>query len=128
MLCGHTHNGQIVPFNRLVKRYFPRIAGRYEAGATVLYVSPGTGTWGPMMRLGSSNEITVFELSPAPAGTRIMIRSGGRHFVGVHFQVQGLSAGGRGVFDGMGGGNRDGHSPPEPPAPLAGPPARQPPG
>ena len=74
-----------------------------------------------------SNEITVFELSPAPAGTRIMIRSGGRHFVGVHFQVQGLSAWGRGVFDWMGGGNRDGHSPPEPPAPLAGPPARQPP-
>ena len=71
MLCGHTHNGQIVPFNRLVKRYFPRIAGRYEAGATVLYVSPGTGTWGPTMRLGSSNEITVFELSPAPAGARL---------------------------------------------------------
>ena len=70
MLCGHTHNGQIVPFNRLVKRYFPRIAGRYEAGATVLYVSPGTGTWGPTMRLGSSNEITVFELSPVPAGAR----------------------------------------------------------
>ena len=70
MLCGHTHNGQIVPFHWLVKRYFPRIAGRYEAGATVLYVSPGTGTWGPTMRLGSSNEITVFELSPVPAGAR----------------------------------------------------------
>ena len=65
MLCGHTHNGQIVPFDRIVKCYFPRIAGRYDAGATVLYVSPGTGTWGPTMRLGSSNEITVFELSPA---------------------------------------------------------------
>ena len=71
MLCGHTHNGQIVPFHWLVKRYFPRIAGRYEAGATVLYVSPGTGTWGPTMRLGSSNEITVFDLSPAPAGARL---------------------------------------------------------
>ncbi len=70
MLCGHTHNGQIVPFHWLVKRYFPRIAGRYEAGATVLYVSSGTGTWGPTMRLGSSNEITVFELSPVPAGAR----------------------------------------------------------
>ena len=67
MLCGHTHNGQIVPFDRIVKRYFPRIAGRYDADATVLYVSPGTGTWGPTMRLGSSNEITVFELSPAQA-------------------------------------------------------------
>ena len=66
MLCGHTHNGQIVPFDRIVKRYFPRIAGRFDIEGMVLYVSPGTGTWGPMMRLGSSNEITVFELSPVP--------------------------------------------------------------
>ena len=67
MLCGHTHNGQIVPFNWIVKRQFPRIAGRFDVGGMVLYVSPGTGTWGPTMRLGSSNEITVFELSPAPS-------------------------------------------------------------
>ena len=67
MLCGHTHNGQIVPFNWIVKRQFPRIVGRYDIGGMVLYVSPGTGTWGPTMRLGSSNEITVFELGPAPA-------------------------------------------------------------
>ena len=67
MLCGHTHNGQIVPFNWIVKRWFPRIVGRYDVGGMVLYVSPGTGTWGPTMRLGSSNEITVFELTPAPA-------------------------------------------------------------
>ena len=66
MLCGHTHNGQIVPFDRIVKRYFPRIAGRYDVGGMMLHVSPGTGTWGPTMRLGSSNEITVFELAPAP--------------------------------------------------------------
>ena len=65
MLCGHTHNGQIVPFDWLVKRYFPRIAGRFDVDGMVLYVSPGTGTWGPTMRLGSSNEITVFDLSPA---------------------------------------------------------------
>ena len=67
MLCGHTHNGQIVPFNWYVKRQFPRIVGRYDVGGMMLYVSPGTGTWGPTMRLGSSNEITVFELAPAPA-------------------------------------------------------------
>ena len=69
MLCGHTHNGQIVPFDRIVKRHFPRIAGRFDVEGMVLYVSPGTGTWGPTMRLGSSNEITVFELSPPPHGT-----------------------------------------------------------
>ena len=68
MLCGHTHNGQIVPFNWLVRRFFPYMSGRYDVGGTVLYVSPGTGTWGPTMRLGSSSEITVFEL--APAGVR----------------------------------------------------------
>ena len=68
MLCGHTHNGQIVPFDRIVKRHFPRIAGHFDVEGMVLYVSPGTGTWGPTMRLGSTNEITVFELSPARAG------------------------------------------------------------
>ena len=64
MLCGHTHNGQIVPFDRIVKRFFPRIAGCFDIEGMMLYVSPGTGTWGPTMRLGSSNEITVFELCP----------------------------------------------------------------
>ena len=70
MLCGHTHNGQMVPFNWAVKRFFPHIAGRYERGGMVLYVSPGTGTWGPTLRLGSVNEITLFELLPSPARAR----------------------------------------------------------
>jgi uncharacterized protein len=66
MLCGHTHNGQIVPFNFAVKRVFPRIAGLYEHAGAKLYVSPGTGTWGPPLRLGSVNEITLLKLGPAP--------------------------------------------------------------
>ncbi len=65
MLSGHTHNGQIVPFNLAVKRVFPRIQGLYQKGGTRLYVSTGTGTWGPIMRLGTRSEITLFELSPA---------------------------------------------------------------
>lgn len=64
MLCGHTHNGQIAPFNALVRTRFPRIAGRYEHEQATLYVSPGTGTWGPPFRLGSTNEITVINLAP----------------------------------------------------------------
>ena len=63
MLCGHTHNGQIVPFNWLVRRFFSYIQGRYDMGSTTLYVSPGTGTWGPIMRLGSRNEITVLDIN-----------------------------------------------------------------
>jgi predicted MPP superfamily phosphohydrolase len=66
MLSGHTHNGQIFPFNWLVRAQFSRIHGLYPAssGAGQHYVSPGTGTWGPVMRLGSHNEITVFDLGP----------------------------------------------------------------
>ena len=65
MLSGHTHNGQIFPFNLLVKRQFRRINGLYSEGGVHLYVSPGTGTWGPLMRLGSLNEITCIDVRPA---------------------------------------------------------------
>ena len=63
MLCGHTHNGQIVPFNYVVRRVFERICGRYEIDGLVLYVSPGTGTWGPVLRLGSRSEIGMIHLT-----------------------------------------------------------------
>jgi predicted MPP superfamily phosphohydrolase len=62
MLCGHTHNGQIVPFNHVVRRVFPRICGLYQVGPMQLYVSPGTGTWGPIMRLGSRCEVSMIHL------------------------------------------------------------------
>ncbi len=57
MLCGHTHNGQLVPFNFIVKKFFPRIQGLFCIGNTTLYVSPGVGTWGPVLRIGSRSEI-----------------------------------------------------------------------
>ncbi|ETX07661.1 MAG: hypothetical protein ETSY2_09950 [Candidatus Entotheonella gemina] len=63
MLTGHTHAGQIMPFNLVVKRVFVHLRGLVTHGPTTLYVSPGTGTWGPVMRLGSRSEITCFELS-----------------------------------------------------------------
>ncbi|MFH1064541.1 MAG: metallophosphoesterase [Candidatus Woesearchaeota archaeon] len=64
-LAGHTHNGQIFPFNFLVRIEFKHIMGLYKLDGTRLYVSPGTGTWGPPMRLGSRNEITKFRLVPS---------------------------------------------------------------
>jgi len=63
MLCGHTHNGQIMPFNLLVRRFFPRICGLYTIEQLHLYVSSGTGTWGPILRLGSRSEIGMIRLS-----------------------------------------------------------------
>jgi predicted MPP superfamily phosphohydrolase len=62
MLSGHTHNGQIYPFNLLVRIFFKYVNGLYEEEGKHLHVSPGTGTWGPPMRLGSRNQITVLEL------------------------------------------------------------------
>ncbi len=62
-LSGHTHFGQIVPFNFLVKRVYPYIKGLYSLEYGYIYVSPGTGTWGPHLRLGSKNEITLLELN-----------------------------------------------------------------
>lgn len=66
MLSGHTHNGQIWPFNYIVKMVFPRIHGEYDVNGMPLIVCAGTGTWGPRMRLWSRSEIVNIVLrSPA---------------------------------------------------------------
>lgn len=67
MISGHTHNGQIVPFNLVVGRVFEQVVGLFREGQTQLYVSPGTGTWGPIMRLGSRGEVTLFDVQPVAA-------------------------------------------------------------
>ena len=57
-LSGHTHGGQIWPFAWFVRLATPYVAGRYRAGRAQLYVSRGTGFWGPPLRLFSPAEIT----------------------------------------------------------------------
>lgn len=57
MLCGHTHGGQIWPFDYLVRRHYPFLEGRYEVNGMTVIVSRGTGTWGPRMRLWAPGEI-----------------------------------------------------------------------
>ncbi|AXX93687.1 metallophosphoesterase [Malaciobacter molluscorum LMG 25693] len=65
ILSGHTHGGQIVPFNLLVKLQQPYIKGLHQHNKnTQIYVNKGTGFWGPPMRLGSSAEITYINLLP----------------------------------------------------------------
>lgn len=61
-LSGHTHGGQIFPFNFLVRLQQPYVAGLHDHGGTKLYVSCGTGYWGPPMRLAVPAEITEIEL------------------------------------------------------------------
>lgn len=64
-LSGHTHDGQMFPFRWLVRLSFRHIAGLYRHGDSLLYVSRGTGTWGPPLRFLAPPEVTVFELVPA---------------------------------------------------------------
>jgi len=62
-LSGHTHGGQFFPFNLLIRWFQPVVRGLHRVGAkTQLYVSRGTGYWGPPSRLGVGGEITVIEL------------------------------------------------------------------
>jgi predicted MPP superfamily phosphohydrolase len=63
MLSGHTHNGQIFPFNLIVKLKFKYIYGLYKMANSNLYVSSGAGCWGPKIRIGTSNEIINFKLT-----------------------------------------------------------------
>jgi hypothetical protein len=61
-LSGHTHGGQIWPFGWLVRLVVRFVAGLYERNGSRLYVSRGTGFWGPPMRLFAPAEITEIAL------------------------------------------------------------------
>src|SRR5216684_2073761 len=64
-LSGHTHGGQIWPFSWLVALAQPYLAGLHKRGESQLYVSRGTGFWGPPMRVFAPAEITLLKLHPA---------------------------------------------------------------
>jgi predicted MPP superfamily phosphohydrolase len=66
-LSGHTHGGQIWPFVYLVRLAVPYVAGLYRVGKSQVYVSRGSGFWGPPMRLGAPAEISEIVLrAPRP--------------------------------------------------------------
>jgi predicted MPP superfamily phosphohydrolase len=62
-LSGHTHGGQIFPFNLVVQHFYPKQNGLYQLDkGSRLYVSRGTGTWGPPMRFLSPPAVTLIEI------------------------------------------------------------------
>ncbi len=67
-LSGHTHGGQIIGMDQLVKRANGGfVSGRYEVDGMTLYVSNGAGLWaGFPARIGVPSEITLFTLRRAP--------------------------------------------------------------
>jgi predicted MPP superfamily phosphohydrolase len=61
-LSGHTHGGQFLPWNFFVRFQQPFTAGLYRLGRMWVYVSRGTGYWGPPKRFGAPSEITELKL------------------------------------------------------------------
>src|SRR5687767_14876239 len=64
-LSSHTHGGQIFPWTFLVRLQQPFTAGLHRLGRLWVYISRGTGYWGPPTRLGAPSEITYLRLVPA---------------------------------------------------------------
>ncbi len=62
-LSGHTHNGQLWPFNYIVEKVYESAWGYRVIGNTHYYVSCGVGGWGPPIRTGSRPEIINFKLN-----------------------------------------------------------------
>lgn len=61
-LSGHTHCGQIFPYNLLTYRIFGKFThGLHSFGTMQVYTSSGAGTWGPPMRVGTEPEIVTLE-------------------------------------------------------------------
>jgi len=64
MLSGHTHGGQLFPFQALVQLQQGYVKGLHQHNDELqIYINKGTGFWGPPMRLGASAEITEITLS-----------------------------------------------------------------
>lgn len=62
VISGHTHGGQYFPYHFLAAMAQPYISGLHDHGDTKIYVSRGTGYWGPQIRIGAPSEITVHRL------------------------------------------------------------------
>ena len=65
VISGHTHGGQYFPYHFLVALDQPYLSGLHQYGNTRIYVSKGTGYWGPQLRIGARSEITVHRLISA---------------------------------------------------------------
>ncbi|MCV2491214.1 metallophosphoesterase [Geodermatophilus sp. YIM 151500] len=61
-LSGHTHGGQLWPFDYAIRLDQPAVSGLSRVGDTQLYVTSGAGYWGPAMRIGARPEVAVVEL------------------------------------------------------------------
>jgi predicted MPP superfamily phosphohydrolase len=64
-LSGHTHGGQMVPFNLVVALAQPVVSGLATIDGTPVYVTTGAGFWGPPVRVGVPPQVSLVELRSA---------------------------------------------------------------
>jgi len=57
MLSGHTHKGQLWPFNFITAAVYPNDYGLVQKGNSFYYTSSGYGTWGPPVRTANRPEM-----------------------------------------------------------------------
>jgi uncharacterized protein len=62
-LSGHTHHGQLWPFNHITNMVYEQSWGYLRKGATQFYVSSGVGSWGPPVRIANRPEIVEITLT-----------------------------------------------------------------
>lgn len=62
-VSGHTHGGQFWPFTMFGRLFVKYRLGLYEKDGKHLFVTSGTGTWGPPLRLGTSSEMAVIDIA-----------------------------------------------------------------
>jgi predicted MPP superfamily phosphohydrolase len=67
-LSGHTHRGQIFPFNFIIASMYEKSYGLYKKGATNYYISSGAGVWGSPVRTVGRPEIVIINLDNVPKG------------------------------------------------------------
>lgn len=66
-ISGHTHGGQLYPFDYIVGIEQPVISGLAEVQGVPIYVTSGAGFWGPPVRVGAPPEVTLLELRSPPS-------------------------------------------------------------
>jgi predicted MPP superfamily phosphohydrolase len=61
-VSGHTHGGQMVPFNLVVRMEQPVVSGFGRVDGVPVYVTNGAGFWGPPVRVGAPPQVSVVDL------------------------------------------------------------------
>lgn len=74
VLAGHTHAGQFFPWTIVVKFIHKISKGLHRVNSAWIYVNQGTGSWGPLLRVGTNPEITLLILKESTAFSQVPFR------------------------------------------------------